>query len=139
MPGLRPAGAVSEAERAPAGAERADLAAARQRPPGVEQVGGVRARDHAEVDDAGVGRVQRGEATRVRLDALELGALEPAQSRHAVGAPGARQLAQARQLGGARRDDQLAAALVRDRIPFAVLVEGTRPAVHSRAFSEPGR
>ena len=80
-------------------------------PPRAAHVVGHGARDGAEVDDAGVGRVQAGDARAVGLELGDLLGAQAAQAGHLVGAAAALELVQARQLALVQRDDDLAAAL----------------------------
>ena len=108
------------------GAEPADL-------------GGHRSCDRGEVDDAGLGGVERGDSGGVRLDLAQLRRAEAAQPRDAVRATSAGELVQGGQLGLVERDDELAAALVRrPRSRRSTSYSALRPAVQSWAFSDPG-
>jgi hypothetical protein len=98
-------------------ASRDDLAA----PLGdVLSVGGGHLR---EVDDAGVGRVQGGDADGVWLELANLLRADSTQSRHSVLDPAALELVQAVELSLGGGDDELARALGADPPRLAVLVE----------------
>jgi hypothetical protein len=83
--------------------------------------------------------VQRGDAARVRLDLTQAGAVEAPQARHAVRVPAPLELVEARQLGLVERDDHLAAALVRDLVALAVLVQLARALDAEPRLQRPGR
>jgi hypothetical protein len=87
MPGGHGAAGAVE-EHLPAGAaHRGDLLAQRELAAEVAHLAGQRTRHGREVGDPRVGRVQRGDARRVRLDLGDLGAPQAAQAGDAVGGP----------------------------------------------------
>src|SRR4051812_9277157 len=78
-----------------------------------------RSRDLAEIDDAGLRRVQAGKAHGVRLDLSQLVAGEASQTGHAVLEAATVQLVEPPQLVVVRRNDELAAALDPDPVRLA--------------------
>jgi hypothetical protein len=99
------------------GAARDDAAARRL------HVLGERAGDGREVDHAGGGRVQAGDARDVRLDLAQLRPGEPAQAGHPVGGAAALELVEAGELLLVEGDDELAVAAGGDPADVAVLVQ----------------
>src|SRR5438445_11961791 len=83
--------------------------------------------------------MQGGDPAGMRLDLLDSGAVQKAQSGDAVGPPPALELPQARELGSVGRHDQLAAALARDLPLLAVLVQLARPAHAEARLERAGR
>ena len=97
-----------------------------------------RAGNQLEVDDPGLGRVERAYADDVRLQLREpLGPdlLEPA---HAVRLAAPPELLEPRDLGLVGRDDDLAAALGRDPLSAQNSYISRAPSTQSSALSEPG-
>ncbi len=85
---------------------------------------GQRAAHGGEVDDGGVGRVEGGDAGRVRLDLAQPVGVESADAGHPVGARAALELVEGGQLVGAQRDDELAHA---PDVDAALLAVGDHP------------
>ena len=113
--------------------------AAAQLAAGRTHVVGQRAADGGEVDDAGAGRVQGGDAGRVRLDLAQPVGVEAADAGHPVGARTALELVEGGQLVGAQGDDELAErAGRRRRAPRSSATIRAAPSTQRRAFSEPG-
>ena len=106
--------------------ERMDSGSRADGCPGSLDVRCVGGRDLREVDDPGLGRVERRHAAGVRLDLGDLAAVNPAQARDLVLATPALQLVESRQLGLVRGDDQLAVAARLDPALVAVGVEQPR-------------
>ena len=105
----------------------------------LEQVLGVGARD------GGGSRRSRSPGSAARRPracgsiSRDPGRVEPAQPRHAVRVPAPLELVEAGSSDSVDGDDQLAAALVGDPAPLAVLVQLARALARTaRAFSEPG-
>ena len=105
-------------------ARPASRSAARRRPRATSAAS--RAADRAEVDDPGAGRVQRGDARRVRLDRAQPVAVQAPHAGHAVGVRAALELVERGQLVGAQRDDELADPAHVDRVGLAVGVHPRR-------------
>jgi hypothetical protein len=80
----------------------------------------------SEVDDAGRGRVERGEPADVWLELPELVRPQPAEPRDLVRVAAPLELVEARQLGLTDGDDRLAAATGRDPARAAEVVELAR-------------
>jgi hypothetical protein len=89
---------VRERDAAAGVRDRADLARARDHPAGCGEVRAVSGGNRRVVDDAGRGRVQRGEPARVRLELADPGGVEASQPGDAVGAPAALELVEGGQL-----------------------------------------
>ncbi len=85
-----------------------------------------------EVDDAGRRAVKASHAPRMWLELAYALSVETAQPVHAVERAPSLELLQPRDLLGARGEDQLAAALVRDLMLFAIAVE-LRRSLHAQA------
>src|SRR5437773_1742089 len=83
---------------------------------------GEGAGDGGEVRDAGLRGMEGCDGGRGRLDVPDPMGRDPGAARHPVGMAAALALGEARQLGLACREDQLAAALVRNTALLAVLV-----------------
>jgi hypothetical protein len=109
---LELARAALDDDRTRARLEAGDLRVEHELAPGDADVGGERPAHAAVVDDAGDGHVQRAQAGAVRLELAQ--ALGPDLGRgHAVVARAAGQFFELRELGLARGDHDLAAALER--------------------------
>jgi hypothetical protein len=79
--------------------------------------------DRLVVDDRGAGGQQGGDARDVGLEFAQLGLLQPADARDAVGQGAALQFAELDGLGLATRDDELAALVVGEPLLLAVRLE----------------
>src|SRR5439155_22535045 len=102
-------------------------AAGDDRAAGFAEVVRERAGHRDEVGDSRVRRVQRGEPARVRLDARQARGVEAFEAGHAVGAAAALELVERAELARLGGDDDLAAALVGDRVLLAERVELAGP------------
>ena len=96
-------------------------------PPRVLDVARELERDTFEVDDPRIGGVQALEAAHVGLDLGEPRPVDLPQPGDTVLAAAPVQLLETRNLALRRRDDELAAALIRDLLAIAVLVEQLVP------------
>jgi hypothetical protein len=113
---------VDERDPAAGGRDLAHTASGCDAPARAGEIGGERARDQREVDDAGRRRVQRGDPAGVGLDLAQLVGFNSAKARNPVGDPAALELVEARKLIRLGGDDHLARALGADPPLVAVLV-----------------
>src|SRR5690606_28855693 len=95
-------------------------------------------RDGAEVDDARLGRVERGDPGGMGLDLAQLVAAQPPQPRYAVRPPAPLELVERRQLAAVEGDDELPRLLRGDPARLAVLVEEARALDAEARLQRPG-
>ena len=82
--------------------------------------------------------MQRSDTPHGRLDVRDLACVEPDDVWHAIRDRPAMQLVESRQLRVTQCNDQLSALVVADLFSAVYSLSAIRPAVHSRALSEPG-